>query len=70
MTRVLVVDNYDSFVYTLNGYVEQLGAETVVVQNDGIALDDLFYLNPRRSPNPEDAQAFTGEVLNLSRGNR
>jgi para-aminobenzoate synthetase component 2 len=41
MTRVLVIDNYDSFVYTLNGYVEQLGAETVVVQNDGIALDDL-----------------------------
>ena len=25
MTRVLVVDNYDSFVYTLNGYLRQLG---------------------------------------------
>ncbi|SMQ58905.1 para-aminobenzoate synthetase component 2 [Plantibacter sp. VKM Ac-1784] len=41
MTRVLVIDNYDSFVYTLNGYVEQLGAETVVVRNDGVALADL-----------------------------
>jgi para-aminobenzoate synthetase component 2 len=41
MTRVLVIDNYDSFVYTLNGYVEQLGAETLVVRNDGIALDEL-----------------------------
>ena len=34
MTRVLVIDNYDSFVYTLNGYLLQLGAETVVARND------------------------------------
>jgi LysM repeat protein len=36
----------------------------------GLAEDDLFYLNPRRSPNPEDSTAFTGEVLNLSRATR
>jgi para-aminobenzoate synthetase component 2 len=36
MTRVLVIDNYDSFVYTLNGYLEELGAETTVVRNDVI----------------------------------
>jgi len=41
MTRILVIDNYDSFVYTLNGYLEQLGAETLVVRNDAIAADDL-----------------------------
>jgi para-aminobenzoate synthetase component 2 len=35
--RVLVVDNYDSFVYTLDGYLQQLGAETEVVRNDAIA---------------------------------
>jgi len=40
MTRVLVVDNYDSFVYTLNGYLLQLGAETTVVRNDAFAADD------------------------------
>ncbi len=40
MTRVLVVDNYDSFVYTLNGYLLQLGAETVVVRNDDPAVSD------------------------------
>jgi para-aminobenzoate synthetase component 2 len=40
MTRVLVVDNYDSFVYTLNGYLLQLGAETVVVRNDAFGADD------------------------------
>ena len=39
MTRVLVVDNYDSFVYTLNGYLLQLGAETEVVRNDSFAVD-------------------------------
>ena len=41
MTRVLVVDNYDSFVYTLDGYLQQLGAETEVVRNDGIAEADV-----------------------------
>jgi para-aminobenzoate synthetase component 2 len=41
MTRILVIDNYDSFVYTLNGYLQELGAETVVVRNDDIATEDL-----------------------------
>jgi para-aminobenzoate synthetase component 2 len=41
MTRILVVDNYDSFVYTLNGYVQQLGAETDVVRNDDIDASDV-----------------------------
>ncbi len=40
MTHVLVVDNYDSFVYTLNGYLLQLGAETTVVRNDAFDADD------------------------------
>ncbi len=39
MTRILVVDNYDSFVYTLNGYLLQLGAETVVARNDDFSAD-------------------------------
>ena len=34
MTRILVIDNYDSFVYTLNGYLMELGAETEVLRND------------------------------------
>ena len=41
MTRILVVDNYDSFVYTLNGYLLQLGAETEVLRNDAFAVDDV-----------------------------
>ena len=39
MTRILVIDNYDSFVYTLNGYLLQLGAETTVVRNDAFSED-------------------------------
>lgn len=41
MTRILVIDNYDSFVYTINGYLRQLGADTSVVRNDEIAEEDL-----------------------------
>ena len=40
MTHVLVVDNYDSFVYTLNGYLLQLGTQTTVVRNDAFASAD------------------------------
>jgi para-aminobenzoate synthetase component 2 len=40
VTRVLVIDNYDSFVYTLNGYLQELGAETVVVRNDVFRAED------------------------------
>ncbi|PYY47951.1 anthranilate synthase component II [Curtobacterium sp. MCLR17_043] len=41
MTRILVVDNYDSFVYTLNGYVQQLGADTDVVRNDAFPESEI-----------------------------
>jgi len=41
MVSVLVVDNYDSFVYTLNGYLQQLGAETEVIRNDSITDDQI-----------------------------
>lgn len=34
MARILVIDNYDSFVYTIVGYLQQMGAETTVVRND------------------------------------
>ena len=41
MVKILVLDNYDSFVYTLNGYLQQLGAETEVLRNDVVAEDAL-----------------------------
>lgn len=44
MTRILVIDNYDSFVYTLNGYLQQLGAETQVIRNDAVSIGELEQL--------------------------
>jgi para-aminobenzoate synthetase component 2 len=58
---VLVVDNYDSFVYNLVQYLGQLGAEPVVRRNDALSLDDVEDLAPAGlviSPGPgrpEDA---------------
>src|SRR5262245_10133266 len=39
--RVLVVDNYDSFVYNLVQYLGQLGAECVVRRNDEVAVAEI-----------------------------
>ncbi|MDQ3476590.1 MAG: aminodeoxychorismate/anthranilate synthase component II [Actinomycetota bacterium] len=39
--RILVVDNYDSFVFNLVQYLAQLGAECVVRRNDEVSVDDL-----------------------------
>jgi para-aminobenzoate synthetase component II len=39
--RVLVIDNYDSFVYNLVQYLAQLGAETVVLRNDEVGSVDV-----------------------------
>jgi para-aminobenzoate synthetase component 2 len=41
MTKILVLDNYDSFVYTLNGYLQQLGAQTEVLRNDAVSEAEL-----------------------------
>jgi para-aminobenzoate synthetase component 2 len=39
-TRILVVDNYDSFVFNLVQYLGQLGAECTVVRNDEVTADE------------------------------
>ncbi|KQM39505.1 MULTISPECIES: aminodeoxychorismate/anthranilate synthase component II [Microbacterium] len=39
--RVVVVDNRDSFVHTLAGYVRDLGAETIMIAADDPGLPDL-----------------------------
>ena len=41
MVRILVVDNYDSFVYNLVQYLGQLGAEVTVVRNDEVDFSIL-----------------------------
>ncbi|MCW2543594.1 MAG: glutamine amidotransferase of anthranilate synthase [Frankiales bacterium] len=61
MARVLVVDNYDSFVFNLVQYLGQLGTETVVVRNDAVGVNDVDgYDGVLLSPGPgtpEDAGA-------------
>jgi len=44
--RVLVIDNYDSFVYNLVQYLGQLGVECDVRRNDEIGLADVGRLRP------------------------
>ena len=53
--KVLVIDNYDSFVYNLVQYVGELGAETIVYRNDQVTLQQVKADKPDRiilSPGP------------------
>ena len=52
---MLVLDNYDSFVYILVQYLRELGAETTVVRNDEITVREAVALQPEAllvSPGP------------------
>jgi para-aminobenzoate synthetase component 2 len=46
VARILVIDNYDSFVYNLVQYLGQLGAEPLVYRNDAIDLSAARSLRP------------------------
>lgn len=46
MARILVIDNYDSFVYNLVQYLGELGAEPIVVRNDELTVEDAVAVNP------------------------
>ena len=43
---LLLIDNYDSFTYNLVHYVGELGAETRVVRNDAMSVDEAMALRP------------------------
>jgi len=52
---ILVIDNYDSFVYNLARYVRELGAEPLVLRNDAITPEEAERLAPSHviiSPGP------------------
>jgi anthranilate synthase/aminodeoxychorismate synthase-like glutamine amidotransferase len=66
--RVLVIDNYDSFVYNLVQELGELGAEPVVHRNDAIDLDGIRAASPDAiliSPGPgrPDAAGISLEVI-------
>ena len=52
--KILVVDNYDSFVYNLVQYLQQLGAECTVVRNDAVG--------------PEEAAKYDGVLISPGPG--
>jgi anthranilate synthase/aminodeoxychorismate synthase-like glutamine amidotransferase len=52
---ILLIDNYDSFVYNLARYVREMGCPTRVLRNDALSLDEVRELAPRAivvSPGP------------------
>ena len=54
---ILVVDNYDSFTYNLVHYLAQLGAQTHVIRNDDLTVEEALALKPEAillSPGPCD----------------
>jgi len=54
-TLVLLIDNYDSFVYNIVHVLAELGARTLVVRNDEITVEGALRLRPDRviiSPGP------------------
>ncbi|MHC3438817.1 anthranilate synthase component II [Natrialbaceae archaeon A-gly3] len=44
--RILVIDNYDSFVYNLVQYIGEVAGEVVVRRNDAVSLEDVHDLDP------------------------
>jgi anthranilate synthase/aminodeoxychorismate synthase-like glutamine amidotransferase len=44
--RILVIDNYDSFVYNLVQYLGELGADPVVHRDDAVSLDEVEAIDP------------------------
>ena len=73
--RILVVDNYDSFVYNLVQYLGELGADPLVHRHDDLTIDEILALEPDGvliSPGPgrpEDA-GLSNEVVRRFAGVR
>ena len=69
--RILVIDNYDSFVYNLVQYLGELGADPVVHRHDALGLADVEAIDPDGiliSPGPgrpEDAGLSNDLILHL-----
>ncbi len=72
-TKILVVDNYDSFVYNLVQYLGQLGAEVTVKRNDEVDLASLgnfdgILISP--GPGTPEAAGQSIELVNYAAANK
>jgi anthranilate synthase component 2 len=71
--RVLVIDNYDSFVYNLVQYLGELGAEPIVHRHDELSIEELVAIEPDAvliSPGPgtPDDAGVSNEVITTFAG--
>ena len=67
---ILLIDNYDSFVYNLKQYLQELGEEVMVRRNDGITLAEISELAPSAiviSPGPGRPENAGNSVKIVSR---
>ena len=80
---IVIIDNYDSFVYNLAQYIGELGWEPEVYRNDCITPAEIGQLNPSHiiiSPGPctpleagisnDVIRAFAGQIRRLSQQGR
>jgi anthranilate synthase/aminodeoxychorismate synthase-like glutamine amidotransferase len=72
---VLVIDNYDSFVYNLVQYLGELGATPIVHRDDALTLDDAVAIDPDAvliSPGPgtPDDAGLSNDVIAHFAGHR
>src|SRR3954453_15920942 len=72
-SRVLVIDNYDSFTYNLVQYLGELAATPLVHRHDALGIDELVALEPDAvliSPGPGDPDhaGLSNEVITAFAG--
>lgn len=70
--KVLIIDNFDSFVYNLAQYVGQLGGAPIVRRNNEVGIEEVKRLKPNRiiiSPGPgrPDDRKYFGVCLDVIR---
>lgn len=70
--KVLIIDNFDSFVYNLAQYVGQLGGAPIVRRNNEVEIEEVKRLKPDRiiiSPGPgrPDDRKYFGVCLDVIR---
>lgn len=71
--KILVIDNYDSFVYNLVHYLQELDCEVTVVRNDSFSMDmaedfDKILLSP--GPGIPDEAGLLKEVISTYAGSK
>ena len=65
---ILVIDNYDSFVYNLVHYVEDFGVPTEIHRNDALSVADVLRKKPRALYGHRDRASVQASIRAPARG--